>query len=93
MPIICPSCIQQGDSFPGHMGNSTGKTQKSGTLGAFVKAGNVDTICILFGDVDPTVEKLYHSDQSCIIRTKAVSFGPWLCVSSFPAWTCFLPIN
>lgn len=42
------------------MGNLTGKTEKSGTVGAFDKAGNVDTICILLGDVDPTAEKLYR---------------------------------
>ena len=34
--------------------------EKSGTVGAFDKAGNVDAICILLGDVDPTVEKLYR---------------------------------
>ena len=45
------------------MGNLTGKTEKRGTLGAFNKAGNVDTICIFFGDVDPTAEKLYRSDH------------------------------
>ena len=44
------------------MGNLTGKTEKSDTVGAFDKAGNVDTICILLGDVDPTAEKLYRSD-------------------------------
>ena len=44
------------------MGNLTDKTEKSGTVGAFDKAGNVDTICILLGDVDPTAEKLYRSD-------------------------------
>ena len=27
-------------------------------------AGNVDTICILLRDVDPTAEKLYRSDLS-----------------------------
>ena len=45
------------------MGNLTGKTKKSGTVGAFEKAGDVDTICILLGDVDPPAEKLYRSDQ------------------------------
>ena len=45
-----------------HMGNLTGKTEKSGTVGAFDKAGNVNTICILLGDVDPTAEKLHRSD-------------------------------
>ena len=49
------------------MGNLTGKTEKSGTVGAFDKAGNVDTICILLGDVDPTAEKLYRSDPSAFI--------------------------
>ena len=60
------------------MGNLTGKTEKSGTVGASDKAGNVDTICILLGDVDPTAEKLYRSDlKSCIVRTgNAVSFRP-----------------
>ena len=44
------------------MGNLTGKTEKSGTVGAFDKAGNVDTICILLEDVvRPTTEKLYRS--------------------------------
>ena len=53
------------------MGNLTGKTEKSGTVGAFDKAGNDDTICILLGDVDPTAEKLCRSDvrKSCIVRT------------------------
>ena len=46
------------------MGNLTGKTEKSYTAGAFDKAGNVDTICIPLGDVDPTAEKLYRSDPS-----------------------------
>ena len=46
------------------MGNLTGKTEKSGTVGASDKAGNVDTICILLGDVDPTAEKLYRSDPN-----------------------------
>ena len=36
---------------------------KSGTVGAFDKAGDVDTICILLGDVDLTAEKLYRLDQ------------------------------
>ena len=54
----------QGDSFAGYMGNLTGKTEKSGTVEASDKAGNVDTICILLGDVDPTAEKLYRSDQN-----------------------------
>ena len=40
------------------MGNFTGKTEKSGKVGAFDKVGNVDTICILLEDVDPTAEKL-----------------------------------
>ena len=52
----------EGDSFAGYMRNLTGKTEKNGTVGAFDKAGNVDTICILLGDVDPTAEKLYRSD-------------------------------
>ena len=34
-------------------GNLTGKTEKSGTMGAFNKAGFVDTICILL-DADST---------------------------------------
>ena len=57
----------------GYMGNLTGKTEKSGTVGAFDKAGNVDTICILLRDVDPTAEKLYRSDlrKSCIVRTQS----------------------
>ena len=42
------------------MGNLTGETEMSGTMAAFDKAGNVDTICILLRDVDPTAEKLYH---------------------------------
>ena len=46
------------------MGNLTDKTEKSGTVGAFDKARNVDTICILLGDVDPIAEKLYRSDQN-----------------------------
>ena len=57
----------QGDSFAGYMG----KTGKSGTVGAFDKAGNVETICIIFWDVVPTAEKLYR-------------FGP--CWSSPPRW-------
>ena len=44
------------------MGNLTGKTEKSGTVGVFDKAGNVDTVYILLGDVDPSAEKLYRSD-------------------------------
>ena len=50
------------------MGNITGKTEKSGTVGAFDKAGNVDTTCILLGDVDPTAEKLYRSDLKKLIH-------------------------
>ena len=62
------------------MGHLTGKTEKIGMLGVFDKAGNVDTICIFLGGVDPTAEKLYRSDprkavsfrpkKSCIVRTQ-----------------------
>ena len=58
-----------GDSFAGYMGNLTSKTEKSGTVGAFDKAGNVDTICILLGDVDPTAEKPYRSDLEKLYRS------------------------
>ena len=40
-----------------------GNTEKNGTVGAFDKAGSFDTSCILLGDVDPTAEKLYRSDN------------------------------
>ena len=44
-------------------GNLAGMTEKSGAVGAFGKAGRVDTICIPLRDVGPTAEKLYLSDQ------------------------------
>ena len=45
-------------------GNLAGTTEKSGAVGAFSKAGRVDTICItLLRDVGPTAKKLYLSDQ------------------------------
>ena len=44
--------------------NLARKTEKSGTVGAYDKAGGVDTICIPLKDVDPTAEKLYPSDLS-----------------------------
>ena len=45
-------------------GNFAGKTEKRGMVGAFGKAGGVDTICIpLMRDVDPIAKKLYLSDQ------------------------------
>ena len=40
----------------------TGKTEKSGTVRTFGKAGGVDTICFLLKVVDTTAEKLYLSD-------------------------------
>ena len=39
-------------------------------MGAPDKAGNVDTICIPLGDVDPTAEKLYRSEIMFIIGFK-----------------------
>ena len=44
-------------------GKLAGKTKKNGTVGAFDKAGRVDTSCIsLLRDVSPTAKKLYLSD-------------------------------
>ena len=37
-------------------GNLAGKTEKSGPVGAFDKAGGVDTLCILLKDGNPTAE-------------------------------------
>ena len=55
--------------FAGHrMGNLSGKTEKSGTVGAFDKAASVDTICILLKDVDLTAEKLYRSNLYIFIK-------------------------
>ena len=41
-------------------------------MGAFDKAGNVDTICIFLGDVDPTAEKLYRSDHVIYSCTSSI---------------------
>ena len=54
-------------------GNLAGKTEKSGTVGAFDKAGGVDTICILLKDVDPTAEK---GDKIPPCRTPFVTLKP-----------------
>ena len=47
-------------------GDLAGITEKSGAVGAFGKAGRVDTICIQLRDVGPTAEKLYLSDHLSI---------------------------
>ena len=58
-------------------GNLAGTTGKSGTVGAFGKAGRVDTICMPLRDVGPTAEKLYLSDQ------KAIYFGAFFIIIHF----------
>ena len=61
------------------MRNLTGKTEKGDTVGAFDKAGNVGTICILLRDVDPTAKKMYRSEQKLVllfrILTIVVKYG------------------
>ena len=69
-----------------------GKTEKSGTVGAFDKAGSVDTICILLKDVDPTAEKLYRSDPSkCFLGTTYLVM--FVAGSNIPSHSTALPLS